>query len=114
MSVVKDVLNKGVSYLIDYYYKQVESLFSDIKDIAKNRKHTYVEAQAILAAESHLDFIFDRLSYMQLNDNLPPDLSEKVYSLIRLINTIRDFIESTFPDIYEVTYDSSSEELVQR
>ena len=90
----------SVYKLMDRYENELKGLYEDLRELSNNRKYNFLEAEAILTADSFLDFIIERLSGFILRPDTPKDLEKKAEDLLHLAYEIRDFIYDNFQDVY--------------
>ena len=102
----------SVYKLMDKFEEELEGLYKDLWDLSHNRRYDFLEAEAVLMADSYLDFIIERLSGFVLRSDVPSDLKERAENLLRIADDVRDFIYSDFEDIFreghKYTFQSSS------
>jgi hypothetical protein len=60
-----------------------------------------LETEAVLMADSLLDFIIERLSGFLLRSDIPKDLEFRINSLLDFAYEVRDFLYANFEDIYK-------------
>ena len=90
----------SVYKLMDRFESELEGLYEDLKELAGNRKYSFLEAEAILTADSFLDFIIERLSGFVIRPDIPDDLVERAENLLQYAYEVRDFIYANFQDVY--------------
>lgn len=92
--------NKGLDILFRKFESELEGLQKDLEELANNRKHNFFEAEAVLTADSYLDFIIERMMGFALNGSMPKKYQDWSMDIIDRAKEVRDFIYDNFEDVY--------------
>jgi len=95
--------------LLDKFEDELNGLYEDLLELSNNRKYNFIEREAILTADSYLDFIIERLSGFILRPDVPGDILSRAELLLDRAKEIRFFIYENFEDIYRQKYPFQAE-----
>ena len=100
----KEMVNKGLDFLFKKFESELEGLQEDLEELAKNRKHNFVEAETILTIDGYLDFIIERMMGFALDGSIPVKYQAWAMEIIERARGVRDFIYDNFEDVFRGTY----------
>ena len=106
---MRKLIVDSVYKLFDKFDEELDGLYEDLRELSKNRKYNFLEKEAILTADSYLDFVIERLSGFILRPDTPEDLLERAEKLLDKAKEIRHFIYDNFEDVYRKSYPFQSQ-----
>ncbi len=101
---MRKLIVDNVYKLLDRFDDELNCLYEDLQELKDNRKYNFLEREAVLTADSYLDFIIERLTGFILRPDTPNDLVERAEQLLDKAKEIRDFIYDNFEDVYRKSY----------
>lgn len=106
---MKRLVVDSVYKLLDRFDEELSGLYEDLQELSKNRKYNFLEREAVLTADSYLDFIIERLTGFILRPDTPKDLVNRAEQLLDKAKEIRFFIYDNFEDVYRKSYPFQSQ-----
>ena len=97
----KEITNKGLDFLFRKFENELDALYSELEELARNRKYNFLEAKAILTADSYLNFVIENMTGIALNGSYPQNYQDWALDIIDRAKFVRAFIYDNFADVFE-------------
>lgn len=97
----KEIANKGLDFLFRKFESELEALQEELEELANNRKHNFLEAKAVLTADSYLNFVIENMTGYALGGHYPEKYQDWALDVIDKAKSIRAFIYDNFQDVFD-------------
>ena len=97
----KEITYKGLDFLFKKFEDELEALQEELEELSSNRKHNFLEAKAVLTADSYLNFVIENMTGYALCGDYPDKYQNWALDVIDKAKSVRAFIYDNFQDVFD-------------